>query len=310
VNSADGHAWATEANSSVLFERSQGGWTRSYPFGDDPLATSATGYIWDNVLAGGKTFRNYGEFDYASVTPGGSHAELLADFEKGGGRFKFTHNIGVKRVRDHSAEYPGWHMGIPDVVRADLFVRDLAKRGLADFTVVYLPQDHTSGQSAGSPTPRAHVADNDLALGRVVEALSHRKEWATTCVFVVEDDAQDGFDHVDGHRSPCLVLSPFTRRGIVYSDFANQTSVIHTMERILGLRPMTRFDEASPVMASIFGKPDYTPYVAVPNEIDLHEVNGKGKAAMMHFDRPDDTDEDGLNRQIWASVHPNKPYPE
>src|SRR5690606_27439176 len=116
-------------------------------------------------------------------------------------------------------DYPGWHMAIPDVLRADVFLKELAGfekgGGLPNFTIVYLPQDHGSGTSPGFPTPRAHVADNDLALGRIVEGITRSRFWPKTCIFVVEDDPQDGFDHVDGHRSLCLVVSPYTRRGAV-----------------------------------------------------------------------------------------------
>src|SRR5207248_10742079 len=130
-----------------------------------------------------------------------------------------------------------------------------------NLTIVYLPNDHTSGTTPGLPTPRAQVADNDLALGRVVEAISHSRFWPKTCIFVIEDDPQDGFDHVDGHRSLCLVISPYTHRGKVISRFYNQTSVLHTMERILGLPPMNQMDALAPLMTECFmDRPDLTPY--------------------------------------------------
>src|ERR1044071_6951327 len=111
---------------------------------------------------------------------------------------------------------------------------------MPNVNIITLNNDHTNGTRPGSPTPRAQVADNDLALGRVVEGLSKSKFWPKTCIFVIEDDPQDGFDHVDGHRSPCLVVSPYTKRGAVIHDFYNQTSVLHTMQRILGLSAMNQ----------------------------------------------------------------------
>ena len=126
------------------------------------------------------------------------------------------------------------------------------------------------------PTPRAHMADNDLALGRLVEAISKSKFWPKTCIFVIEDDPQDGFDHVDGHRSLCLVASPYTRRKAVVSRFYNQTSVLHTMERILGLPPMNQMDALAPVMDACFtDRPDPTPYTARPATVPLDELNKK-----------------------------------
>jgi YVTN family beta-propeller protein len=240
VNSADGHAWSTEGNVTAYTERSFGGWTRSYPFGDDPLAYSSTGFIWDHVLAAGLSFRNYGEMDYAEPVPAdATFTDIYEDFVKGTRRIRFTQNIGIENLRRYSCrEYPGWNMRIPDVLRAEVFLRELKEFERKDYfpnlVIIYLPQDHTSGTQPGMPTPRAHVADNDLALGRIVEAISKSKFWAKTCIFVIEDDPQDGFDHVDGHRSLCLVISPYTKRGAVVSEFYNQSSVLHTICRILG----------------------------------------------------------------------------
>src|SRR5205823_7506585 len=131
------------------------------------------------------------------------------------------------------------------------------KKTFPDLVMLYLPQDHTSGTTPGMPTPRAHLGDNDLALGRLVEAVSRSAFWKQTCIFVIEDDPQDGFDHVDGHRSVCLVISPYTKRGQVVSQFYNQTSVVHTMERILGLPAMNQLDGLAPLMTACFmDKPD------------------------------------------------------
>src|SRR5439155_21245740 len=126
------------------------------------------------------------------------------------------------------------------------------------------------GTTPGLPTPRAQVADNDLALGRVVEAVSHSRFWPKTCLFVVEDDSQDGFDHVDGHRSICLVISPYTRRGAVVGRFYNQTAVLHTLERMLGLPPMNQMDAMAPTMEACFARiADLRPFACRPNRVPL-----------------------------------------
>jgi hypothetical protein len=314
INSADGHAWTTEANATTFFERSHGGWTRSYPFGDDPLATSRTGYIWDNVLDHGKSVYNFGEFDYATPDPAQSWTQLYQAFLKGE-QPKFKQNIGVARLRNLSdKDYPGWNLGIPDVLRADRFVRRLkewdASGRMPSFTVLYLPQDHTSGAGAGAPTPRAHIADNDLAVGRAIEAISRSRFWSSTVVFVIEDDPQDGFDHVDGHRSICLVVSPYTKRGSVVSRFYNQTSVLRTIEQILALPPMNRNDATASLMTDCFQpKPDLRAFVARPNRVPLDEMNRSGKETAMRMDRPDQVDADRLNRTLWRLAGKREPYP-
>jgi hypothetical protein len=213
INSADGHAWSVEGNATSHFERSFGGWTRSYPFGDDPLSPSYSGFLWDNVLKHGRSFYNFGEFDYATEKPDGSWLQFYQDWRSKGGKFKVEHNIGVERVRRYShPKYPGWFLDRSDQYRAEIFLDDLKRRETRgtypNLTIIYLPQDHTSGTAPGNPTPRACVADNDLALGKIVDGLSHSKFWKKIAIIVIEDDTQNGFYHVDGHRSICLVISP------------------------------------------------------------------------------------------------------
>jgi hypothetical protein len=321
VLSADGHSWATEGNVTDHIEKSFGGFTRSYTFGDDPLAYSSSGFLWDNALLHGRTFRNFGEMDSAEIEPAGaSFADVLADFRAKGGKVRFRQSIGIEPLRPYSSpRTPGWNMRIPDVLRAQGFLDELAEAEESgewpSLTILYLPQDHGSGTTPGMPTPRAHVADNDLALGRVVEGLSRSRFWPKTCVFVVEDDPQDGFDHVDGHRSICLVVSPYTRRGAVVSEFYNQTSVLHTMERILGLPPMNQMDAMSPLMTSCFtDESDPTPYAALEPGVPLDELNRPlaeltpaerfwaERSLEQDFRVFDRADEDTLNRILWHSV--------
>jgi hypothetical protein len=330
VNSADGHSWCDEGNCTDHLEKAFGGFSRSYTFGDDPLTYSSTGFIWDNVMARGHTFHDFGEFGSARSVPPTSWKDIYDDFIAHGEvtRCKFMNTIGVERVKEHADPgYPGWDLGIPDVVRMGLFLRQFKEcdadpnGNWYDFTIVYLPSDHTGGP----PTPRAMVADNDLAVGRLVDAVSHSRIWPTTALFIIEDDPQAGLDHVDGHRSICLVASPYTRRHAVVSDFYNQCSVLHTMEEILGCPPMNQMDAMAPLMSACFtSKPDLTPYTAVPNEVPLDEMPVRkattgyqqrlmDRVRQINFSKPDDqtpADEDALNRYIWHSTRGwNAPYP-
>jgi hypothetical protein len=188
--------------------------------------------------------------------------------------------------------------------------------------MVYLPQDHTAGVNPNFPAPAAMVADNDLALGQLVEAISHSKFWPTTCIFVIEDDPQAGFDHVDGHRSLCLVASPYTKRQQTVSAFYNQTSVLHTMEQMLGLPPMNQMDAMAPLMSECFtDTADLRPYGALKNNIPLDQMNtpkarleGAGRefaelSEKQDLDMPDQIDDDAFNRVIWFATKPNEPYP-
>jgi len=311
ICSADGHSWATEGNTTANLERSVSSWPRSYPFGDDALNTSSTGFLWDEVLAAHKSFINFGEFDYAATANKETYFDCLKEHYAGTSKIQFKQNIGVARMRQYSARgYPGWDLSIPDVLRADIFVRALkqmeAKGKMPDLTVLYLCCDHTGGPV----TPGAQVADNDLATGMCVEALTKSKFWKDTCVFVEEDDPQAGWDHVDGHRSPCLVISPYSRHLGRIDDFFNQTSVIRSIEQIFGLRTRSRFVSISPVMFSCFaGKFDDTPYTARPNQIPLDQITVQGGMAGFDFSKPDLVDEKKFNRAIWAQTMPGKKYP-
>jgi hypothetical protein len=323
VNSADGHSWSTEANNTDHLEKSFGGFSRSYTFGDDPLTYSSTGFIWNNVLQHGLTFRNYGEFDYASTSPSKTWAQIYQDFTNNTGAIRYVQNIGVASLRPYSStNVPGWNLDIPDVVRADGFIKELSaaqSNGVwASFHFLYLPNDHTGGP----PTPRAQVADNDLSLGRVVEAVTKSVFGSNTVIFVIEDDPQSGYDHVDAHRSICLVISPYTKRGQVISTFFNQAGVLHTMERILGLPPMNQQDAMSPLMFDCFTNvPNFAPYTALPNTVPLEEGVGFASApsrkqqywakqlAKMDFSKPDRINDDLFNRYIWWTIKGDAPFP-
>ena len=311
ICSADGHSWATEANTTANLERSVSGWPRSYPFGDDALNTSSTGFLWDEALSAGKSFLNFGEFDYAATANKETYFDCLKEHYAGTSKIKFKPNIGVARMRQYAAPgYPGWDLSIPDVLRADIFKRTLqkmeAENKMPDLTVLYLCCDHTGGPV----TARAQIADNDLATGMCVEALTKSKFWKDTCVFVEEDDPQAGWDHVDGHRSPCLVISPYSRGIGRVSDFYNQTSVYRSIEAVLGLKSKSRFAAISPLMSACFGhKLDMTPFNAKLNQIPLDETKVKSYGMNFDLSKPDLVDDKKFNRAIWAETMPGKPYP-
>jgi phospholipase C len=330
VLSADGHAWATEAYVTDYVEKAFGGFARSYPFdGDDPLAYASSGFLWDNALRHGKTFRCYGEMVQTTVTPKATWSELYQDFVAGTGRFTIRATSHLDAVRKNMCEsYPGFPNTISDAYRAATFVRELQafeRDGrLPNLMVMLLPNDHTSGTSPGMPRPEAMVADNDLALGRIVEAVARSRFWPKTCIFVVQDDPQAGWDHVDGHRTVALVASPYTRRGATVSTQYTQAGMVKTIELILGLPPMNQMDLfATPMRECFAAEPDLRPYAARPNAVPLDRMNAAldrldGPARRdalaslaLDFSKEDLADEATFNRILWhARKGHDVPYPE
>ena len=329
VNSADGHQWATEAYVTDYLEKAFGGFPRSYPFaGGDALAYASSGFLWDGVLAAKKTLRVYGEFVRAEVRwkdpdrrerPG--FMDCYDDFTKGTGLIDIRGKATIQSLEPHVCPISiGFPIIVPDVYRADVFIRELKKfegeSKLPNLMIMLLPNNHTSGTRPHMPTPRASVADNDLALGRIVEAVSRSKFWPETAIFVVEDDPQNGFDHVDGHRTVAFAISPYARRRVVDSTNYNQTGMIRTMELILGIPPMNQLDASATPMASSFTEePNLAPFEAVSNNIPLDQLNPDMPAirdtrqlhwAKVSMDLPlddvDEADEDTLNRILWHSV--------
>jgi hypothetical protein len=217
-----------------------------------------------------------------------------------------------------SPTYPSWDLSIPDQRRADAWIAELQayvrKGQMPALEILHLPNDHTSGARPGMPTPRAAMADNDLALGRIVEALSRSPFWKDTAVFVVEDDAQSGPDHVDSHRAPLLVVSPYSRPGVV-RRFANTTDVVATIEEILGLGTLSQFDTFGRPLRGIFAAtPDLAPYQALVPRQPLAETNpGDAPAARqsmrLDFSAPDAAPAAELNGILWRTLKGDAPYP-
>jgi YVTN family beta-propeller protein len=328
-NSADGHQWLTQANETeyCLWPGYQG---RSYPFdGSDPMTYSSGGFLWDYALARGRSVRVYGEYAGRLEHPSGQRMALLQKWKEGG---DFTAEWSIRAPIEPlnkilAANYPSYTTAIPDVVRASIFLEDLKRfekdGNLPNLTLVQLPSDHTYATLAGTSTPKAMVADNDLAVGQIVEALTKSRFWPKMAVFIVEDDAQNGVDHVDGHRTTAFVVSPYARRGHIDSTFYSHQSMLKTIELILGLPTMSIFDLIAHDMRHSFSdKADLTPYTAVQPKQDLFEINpplralsGKARAAAiasakMNFSVPDAAPTERLNRILWAdSKGWNKPYP-
>ena len=208
--------------------------------------------------------------------------------------------------------FRGFDMDTPDQKRADRFLSELARfereGDMPRLIIMRLPNDHTTGTKVGKPTPVAYVADNDLALGRIVEGLAKSAFWKDTAIFVVEDDAQNGPDHVDAHRSVALVISPYTKRGFVDSTPYSTSSMLRTMELILGLRPMSQFDAAArPMFASFQAKADLSGYSHVVPEVDLNDKNkedawGARISGSFDFAKEDRVDDRLFNEVIWHAV--------
>ena len=331
ILSADGHQWTNEAFVTDYLEKSFGGFTRSYPYdGNDALAYASSGFIWDNVLRNGLTFRNYGEFVDAIIKPeNASFTDIYTDFRNGTKNITIEAKANLEQLIPYICPtYIGFPNKVPDVYRAAEFIKELNEFEKNDdfpnFIIMLLPNDHTSGTRPGLPSPRAAVADNDLALGQIVEAISKSKFWKETCIFVTEDDPQAGLDHVDGHRTVGMVISPYTKRKEVISTYYSQINMIRTMKNILGIPPMNQFDLAAEAMFDCFTEsPDFTPYKAENNNIPLDEINpsleslsGKKlywakKSMEQDLDNYDRIDEDIFNRIIWHAMKGyNRPYPE
>jgi hypothetical protein len=219
-------------------------------------------------------------------------------------------------------------MEVPDAFRADAFICELEeyekRDSLPDLILICLPNDHTSGTKEGAPTPAAYVADNDLAFGRIVEAIGQSRFWKDTVIFGIEDDPQNGWDHVSGYRTTAYVISPYTKRGLVVRTAYNTISILRTIEQILGLPPMNQFDAATLTMFDCFtGTPDFEPFKAVPNWVPLDEMNPPEEtikdpllrhlAALserLNFKRVDACPEGILNRILWhAAKGSTVPFP-
>jgi YVTN family beta-propeller protein len=342
ILSADGHQWTDSAFATDYVEREFAGWPRSYPSGGDGLDTkdalaySPAGFIWNNALSQGKTICNFGEFTTdrkhwqdPARTGKINFLDAWRDFMDGSNAIAYVCEPDIEALRPYlMTNTIGWDLGVPDVFRAAQFIRELnrfeAADNLPNLVIVWLPNDHTSGTKFGSPTPAAQVADNDLAFGQIIEAVSHGKYWTNTCIFAIEDDPQDGWDHVSGYRTTAYVVSAYTKRSAVVHTQYNQTSLLRTMELMLGLPPMNQMDAtATPMFDCFTATPDFTPFTAVTNNVPLDEMNPHPRrisnpllrqdayaSARLPLDKEDQCPEDLFNHILWrAAKGPQTPYP-
>jgi len=298
--SADGHNWSTAAYASDYVEKlwpvnySRRG--QKYNFeGGDPIAAPSSGYIWNDVLDHNKTFRNYGEFTEEvknSKQPFQARDEDLKPYT--------------------DSQYPGWDLSISDLVRFEKWKDDfehlVAVDSLPNMSLLRLPNDHTWGTAKGRLTPWAYVSQNDYALGRIVETISKSKDWDSSIIFVVEDDAQDGSDHVDAHRSCLLVIGPYVKKHFVDHTMYSTSSVLKTIELILGLPPMTQYDlSAAPILHSITDIPNLKSFEAISPLIDINATNtgneyGSAECDKLNFTKEDAVPDQLFNEILWKDI--------
>jgi len=306
--SADGHNWTTAAYASDYVEKtvqpnySSRGRTYDYEgtnrgkVPEDDVNEPASGYIWTVAAKAGISLRNYGEF--------------VVGRRQSDGDEKYIGNK-PQLAKTTNPDYPGFNLDIRDQKRADVWLAELQRyveRGtMPALEIVRLPNDHTSGGAAGKPSPRAQAADNDLALGRMISALTRTPFWRSTVVFVLEDDAQNGPDHVDSHRSPLLVISPYGRPG-VYHRFTNTTDVVRSIEGILKLESLSHFDYFGRPLTDIWAeKPDLTPFDMKTPAVSLDERNpggtrGARDSRRLKLETEDASNDDDFSAILWHVV--------
>lgn len=306
--SADGHNWSMGAYATDYVEKSwptsYGGRGGEYEFeGGYPIVYPSNGYLWDQCKRHGISYRTYGEWVENPRTAGDSARGLMPALE------------------GHVAPfYRGWDLNYSDVDRAKEFIREFdayERNGdLPQFVIIKLPNDHTEGTRKGSLTPRAFVAQNDLALGMVVERISRSRYWKESAIFAIEDDAQNGPDHVDAHRTVALVISPWTRHGFVDSELYSTASLVRTMGLILGLPPLSQFDAAAtPMDRSFTAVPNLRPFACRPALVNLMEKNAGGaygqiRSGEMDFSAEDRIPDLEFSEIIWRAVKgPEAPMP-
>ena len=292
--SADGHNWLVQADANDYIEKEFGAFYRSYPAqGGDALAYQRDGFLWNAAASAGATARSYGEYNNFICFPDGKtncpasgsvptwsqwyhdsqvmEGKATGPLEVPHGAYTYADIPSLNAIDQHA--YPMFDLDIPDQYRVDIwdqeFQKNVKSNSLANLTLIWLPDDHTS-TTPEDPSAPAEVADNDLALGRIIDTISHSSVWPQSAIFVAEDDSQAGVDHVDGHRSPFLLISPYAARGQVNSTYYTQLNIVRTIEAILGIAPMNQEDRAAVPMTNAFtDQPDFTPYTFLASQVPL-----------------------------------------
>ena len=274
TNSAEGHNWLMQADDPEYTESSAGEYLRSYDTEDDALGHQRTGFLWSGAQAVGRTVRDFGEFQQFLTKPAGAtwqnlycDTRTMAADPTQDTAYPMNSSSPIPSLNDVSVHgFPKFDTSVPDIYRYEIWKRDFEKNGPANLNMFWLSSDHTGGPPNGA----AQVADNDLAVGKIVDEISHSRYWKDSAIFVVEDDSQAGTDHVDGHRAPIQIISPWARHGVVDSHYYSQITMIRTIEQILGVHPMNQKDSAATPMSAAFSfRPDYTPFTALPNRTSL-----------------------------------------
>ncbi len=328
--SAEGHQWTDAAMVTDYVEKNVRAWFRSYPHvQNDALVYSQKGFIWNNAADHGKTVRIYGEACMPEMDEKLTWTDIYTQY-KAGKPLTFHNESTISRVRPWlSPIFPGSdELKITDQLRADAFIKELNAYekqpgdALPNLMVMALSTDHTVGLRPGMPTPNAMIADNDLALGRIIEAVTKSRFWKNTVIFVTEDDSQAGWDHVSAYRTTGFVVSPYSKLKRTISVNYNQTSMVRSIEQILGIPPMNLLDATALPMFECFEKsPSLQPFASLPSRIPLNQMNKglsllEGKALYFarqsmrpEYDHIDNGNDAMLNRILWFAGKKNRPYP-
>jgi YVTN family beta-propeller protein len=280
TNSAEGHNWLMQGDNPAYTQTSAGEYTRSYDTEEDVLGHQRSGFLWNSVQSAGKSAKNFGEFEYGEGKPAGATWQqyycTAKDVMAGGDSAQlFSPSLqlhassaipSLNAITDPNAA--PFDLAVPDIYRYETWKQDFEKNGPSNFNMMWLSSDHTGGTA----DPEAQVADNDLAVGKIVDEISHSQYWKDSAIFVAEDDTQDGADHVDGHRAPVQVISPYAVHGKTVSTYYSQISMVRTIEQILGAQPLNqKLAAATPMTDAFTNKADLTPYNAVLNQVPLTE---------------------------------------
>ena len=281
TNSAEGHNWLMQGDNPEYTKSSAGEYVRSYDTEDDVLGHQRSGFLWTDAESAGNTARNFGEFTQFETKPAGATWQkyycVAKSVDAGGDPSALTDPSvlqdtespipSLNAITNH--DYPKFDTNIPDIYRYQIWKQDFEKNGPSNLNMLWLSSDHTGG----TPDPEAQVADGDVAVGKIVDEISHSKYWKNSAIFVVEDDSQDGADHVDGHRAPIQIISPWAQHGTVDSTYYSQITMVRTIEQILGAQPLNeKLAAATPMFGAFTNKPDYAPFTAVPNQVPLTEA--------------------------------------
>jgi hypothetical protein len=327
-SSAEGHQWTDAGMVSDYVEKMVRAWFRSYPHRqEDALVYNKNGFIWNQALDHGKTVKIYGEACETIYDKKRNWSKLYTDY-KNGIKPDWQNTSTIARIRPIiSSTYPDCdNIDFTDQQRADIFIADWKKyevnNDLPNLLVLSLPNDHSAGTSPGFPTPDAMVADNDLAVGRIMEIVSHSKFWDSTAIFITEDDSQGGWDHISSYRTVGLVISPYSNGKLIGTNY-NQTSMLRTIEQILGLPPMNIIDASARLMTDCFqNEKNNKKYTAQLNNIPLDQMNpdantlsGKAKKFALQsqyevFKEVDGGEDDKMNRILWFYAKGNTTYPQ